>query len=150
MILALALLIADPSLERAEGLRAQPLPACVAALNDVVPEVRSVALHCLVRHNAEDVRARLVAALSDPNEDVSGTARLLLVRYEPETAVATANTALRVDIAAELGRILLSRAVVASELRGRYHRVLTLLCDDEEAAVRGEAEQAWERVVGKY
>jgi HEAT repeat protein len=150
-MMLLFLLVADgAALERAAALRSQPAAACETALSDATPEMRETALYCVEQRRVPDVASRLVAALADPDEEVSATARILLVRYEPETAVATATPALRSDIADELARLLLRRAGASGPLRMRYHRVLTLLSEDEEASVRNEAEQALEQVVGKY
>ena len=143
-------LIAAGLVDRAVALRSEALAACEAALSDAAPEIRQTALYCVEQRRSPDIAARLVSALADPDADVSATARLLLVRYEPETAVATATPELRTDIADELARLLLRKAGASAPLRQRYHRVLTLLSEDEEQAVRNEAEQALEQVTGKY
>lgn len=137
-------------LDRAAELRSESVAACEAALSDAAPEIRQTALYCVEQRRSPDIASRLVSALADPDADVSATARLLLVRYEPETAVATATAELRSDIADELARLLLRRAGASGALRQRYHRVLTLLSEDEESSVRNEAEQALEQVTGKY
>lgn len=146
----LLFVFASAALDRAAALRAEPVAACELALSDSAPEIRETALYCVEQRRSPDIASRLVSALADPDAEVSATARILLVRYEPETAIATATPELRSDIADELARLLLRRAGASGPLRQRYHRVLTLLSEDEESSVRNQAEQALEQVAGKY